>query len=277
MFNEEIFGIINDADEVLECVGVDPFGMVCITEASSDIFSMLNNPKLGDPTSVRKLKKEIQRCQRWEKILKVLQKLNIILAAAVAAKGAHDISKANQYLSRDKGRQFDNVMSNTRDIVNDVADDIIQSKAIKQTMINRGTIPGVDAGQTKHLASRMFGGGGKVTVYISQSGSSYDGSSYNDLLAQHVSDSQLELDNTKKATITILLIQAAIAVLIPLMKKAIKNKEIKNISSIEGQVDSAITLYESQIIKVKSEDDKKRLQGAIDDLNALKKMMGTEK
>lgn len=277
MFNEEIFGIINDADEVLECVGVDPFGMVCITEASSDIFSMLNNPKLGDPTSVRKLKKEIQRCQRWEKILKVLQKLNIILAAVVAAKGAHDISKANQYLSRDKGRQFDNVMSNTRDIVNDVADDIIQSKAIKQTMINRGTIPGVDAGQTKHLASRMFGGGGKVTVYISQSGSSYDGSSYNDLLAQHVSDSQLELDNTKKATITILLIQAAIAVLIPLMKKAIKNKEIKNISSIEGQVDSAITLYESQIIKVKSEDDKKRLQGAIDDLNALKKMMGTEK
>ena len=25
--NEEIFGILNDADNVLECAGIDPFGM----------------------------------------------------------------------------------------------------------------------------------------------------------------------------------------------------------------------------------------------------------
>lgn len=217
--NEEIFAILNDADDVMESVGCDPLGISnallekTITVAPS-LSSSLNEQNLKDPAVVSKLKKQLQSAKRWDKVLKVLQKLNAILAGGVLVGGAVKVKMGK----------------NAIDTAVDKANDAFWNN--DQAGIN-------SAGNNARRAA-------------------------------------LDVRNTKVAMFVILLIQTAVAVLTPLVKKSLRDKEITNLATIRGPIENSIKLYEQQMKNVSSEADKKKLQDAIDRLKDLENVMNSE-
>ena len=155
----------------------------------------LNNDNLKDPLVVSKLKKDIQSAKKWDKVLKVIQRLNMLIAGGVLVGGSANIA-------------YDTKLINSGDYIN-------------------GPI-------------------------------------------------RYDISITKQAMGTMLLLNTAIAVLSPLLKKAIRNREITNITTVRSQIDSSIALYEKQIKGIKSEDDKKKIQDAIDRLKDLQEVMDSE-
>lgn len=61
-----------------------------------------------------------------------------------------------------------------------------------------------------------------------------------------------------------------------IVKKAIRNKEINDLSVLNTQIDKSLSLYEKKLKSVTSEKDKQKLENTISDLKELKEFMDTE-
>lgn len=218
MLNDDFFSIINDSDDILESVSFDPFGMNVALEitTSPNLASTVNEKNLKDPAVVAQIKRQLRSAKRWDKVLKVIQKLNSILAGGTLVGGVtkvvHDTRKLNDAITIRSRYGIDDdittgAFNDARDVVKDLPD---------------------------------------------------------------------EISSTTRCMIVVLLIQTAIAVLTPLVKKAIRNKEITNMALVRGPVEDSIKLYEKQLKEVTSETDKKKLQDAIDRLKDLKETMDDE-
>ena len=72
------------------------------------------------------------------------------------------------------------------------------------------------------------------------------------------------------------IIQLSVSVLTTIVKKAIRNKEINDLSVLNTQIDKSISLYEKKLKSVTSDKDKQKLESAISNLKDLKEFMGTE-
>lgn len=223
MKHSELMILHEDVSSYLACVDDTPATDI-VTEKLS-IFNIskqsVEDPDFNDPGAIHKMKKELQSCKRWDKVLKILPKLNAILAGGVLIGGVATAA----------------VNKHDANVARSEADSL------------------VDPDGSVHGLSKCL--------------------QHFDRMADSDDSNRLSR-NAAIATVVILLIQAVIAKLTPLLKKAIKDREIKDISAIKGKVDSSISLYEKQLKNVKSEEDRKRLQGAIDDLNNLKEMMTDE-
>lgn len=221
--NEEIFGILNDADEVIESVGYDPLGMNTVLEKGinisvDNIANNLDPANLKDPLVVSKLKREIQSAKKWDKLLKVIQKLNAIVAGGVFVGGSAKVASGMKVFN--------------------------------------------DASNAYNQAASSYLTTGDYNAVVNTSNAQFNAAA--------------DVANTKASMKTILLIHAAIAVMTPLLKKAIRNREVTNLSMVKNQVDSSIALYEKQMKNLKSDDEKKKLQEAIDRLKDLKAVMDSE-
>ena len=219
MTNEEILGIMNDADEVMESIDHDPFGMNILQESNvtitiDNLKDNLNSDRLKDPLIVAKLKKDIQKAKNWDKVLNIIQKLNVIVAGGALI-----------------GGEVKNITA---------TDAMYAADALNKE---------ARANNDSFLAGASF---------------------------QKMHDSAGGVHNAKVAMVTTILINVAIGALTPLLKMAIRNKEISNISAVKDQVDSSIKLYEKQIKNITSESEKKKLQDAIDRLKDLKETMDSE-
>lgn len=241
----------------------------------------LNSESLNDPMVVRKLKNEMKRCKRYDKLLKILQKLNVILAGLTVGGGVASVamrnSMANRNISSIKQQGFNTDMKTLKTGVNQIA----AWQKREQSITARQNDP-VDS-----FVDFIDGTSSDDRTFINGQRKSNPMPDFSDRINQDLNDRSHEIDNaraeadssmsnTVKRTIVILLIHVAIAALIPLVRRALHNKEVKNASALKGQIDSSIRLYEKQLKDSKSEEDRTRLQGAINDLNSLKEMMNTE-
>lgn len=230
--NEELFGVINDADEVMENVNSDPFGMN--TPNSCDYTGIyegisISKNSLDNPKTVEKIKKQLKNAKRWDVVLRTIQKLNAILTWLTAGAGASAT------------RAYKEIGRNARIISNNAAIELDVYTAQHKMGAYRETIKEYE--RYKKVAD----------------------------------EAPKESDTAFKFTITVLLISIAVTVLTSLLKAAIHRKELKNISKVKGQIDKSIILYKSKMFYAASEDDRKRLEEAIKNLEEIDEMLISNK
>lgn len=87
--NEEIFGILNDADEVMESVGYDPLGMNVLLEAVPTMYSIAYNRMdkidgydLSKEEDIKKLQEKIKKTNNIKVILKIWSGVSVAAATA---------------------------------------------------------------------------------------------------------------------------------------------------------------------------------------------------
>lgn len=83
--NEEIFGILNDADEVMESVGCDPLGMNTVMEAKYVNLNTLTAKDLEDPENVNAITTQLGLVKSVDKLVALYLKFNKIMLAASGA------------------------------------------------------------------------------------------------------------------------------------------------------------------------------------------------
>lgn len=88
--SDEIFGILNDADEVMESVGYDPLGMNFVIEASAvsdKTMDKIDKYDLSNEEDITKLRTQLKKLNNIKIALKIWSKLNIIAAIGSTALG----------------------------------------------------------------------------------------------------------------------------------------------------------------------------------------------
>lgn len=292
--DEEIFGVINDADELMESISCDPFGMNTITILTGIYEGMsISKNSLDNPKTVEKIKKQLKSAKRWESVLTVIQKLNMILVGLTVVGGT-----AATRTYKENGR-------NARIISNNAARELDEytSKidAINQHKMDtyRETIKEYERQRDSHDIRDKFvdlidGNPTKGESVTTVNGEKYYPGIPRPKLVEADNDKKIKLkidelhykkvadeapkksDAAFKFTITVLLINIAVAVLTSLLKAAIHRKELKNISKVKGQIDKSIILYKSKMFYA-SEDDRKRLEEAIKNLEEIDEMLISNK
>ena len=205
--NEELFGILNDADEVIESVNCDPFGMTGVTLEGINVAT-LTPDQMKDPFVVKQLKKQIQSAKKWQTVLGVITKLNVLLSGGMMVGGA---VYAKNTLSDPNNNRYS--------VDLDPNPNVIKRQ-------HRGVIP--------------------------------------------------EAANNAILAVLVPILQLAISVLTTLVKKALANKELTNITVLNGQIDKSISLYEKQLKSNISDREKQKLESAISDLENLKTFLNKE-
>lgn len=86
--NEEIFGILNDADDVMESVGCDPLGMNTVTEAKFVNLNTLTAKDLENPENVNAITTQLGFVKSVDKLVGLYLKFNkLALVTSGAAAG----------------------------------------------------------------------------------------------------------------------------------------------------------------------------------------------
>lgn len=204
--NEEIIGILNDADEVMESVTCDPFGMNGIVLEGIKVNS-LTSEQLQDPLVVKQLKKQIKSAKKWQTVLGVITKLNILLSGGMMVGGV----KAAGTILTDPNNQ--------------------------QQTVNYDKTTNTIRVKTENTPEAI---------------------------------------KNAKLALLVPIIQLAVSVLTSIVKKAIANKEIKDMTSLSVQINKSILLYEKQLKSNVSDREKQRLEIAISNLKELEQFMSKE-
>lgn len=95
---EELFGILNDADEVMESIGYDPLGMNTVLEGLPSMYSMINGRldkidgyDLSKEEDIKKLQTKIKKTNDIKVILKIWTGLSLVVSSGAFLSAAiHD-------------------------------------------------------------------------------------------------------------------------------------------------------------------------------------------
>lgn len=95
---EELFGILNDADEVMESIGCDPLGMNTVLEGLPSMYSMINGRldkidgyDLSKEEDIKKLQTKIKKTNDIKVILKIWTGLSLVVSSgAFLSAAVHD-------------------------------------------------------------------------------------------------------------------------------------------------------------------------------------------
>lgn len=86
---EEIVELLNDADDVMESVEYDPFGMNIVTPSLEGVsMNSITSDQLQDPLVIKQLKKQIKSAKKWQTVLGIITKLNVLLSSVTVVGGA---------------------------------------------------------------------------------------------------------------------------------------------------------------------------------------------
>lgn len=289
--NEELFGVIHDADEVMESVNCDPFGMnVLNNQQYVSIYEGMDISKksLDDPKVVMKLKKQLKNAKRWDVVLRTIQKLNAILAGLTAGAGAATTavstisgtaSKATMAVTAKKFEDYNTQIS----AVNQQKIDAYNAMASEynrraQSLDPRDIFTNIVDGNPAYGYDGITGSGKLEEPTLIDPTSTPKGQAMVNTALKHQSNAN-KMDELAmqsfKFTVTVILIHTAIAVLTSLLRVALRRNEVKNISMLEGQIDKSITLYKSKMATA-SAQDKQKLEESIKNLEEIKSLMNSE-
>lgn len=165
----------------------------------------LNAEQLQDPFVVKQLRKQIQSAKKWQIVLSVITKLNILLSGGMMYGGV---------------KYADNTLNDPKNLE-------------MRARIDRTGIHGYETA-TKEAA------------------------------------------RNSRIALILPLIQLSVSVLTTIVKKSIRNKEIRDLSVLNTQIDKSIALYERKIKSVTSDEDKLKFQTVISNLKELKEFMSVE-
>lgn len=97
--NEELFGILNDADEVMESVEYDPFGMNIVTEETNVNINSLTAKDLQDPEKLDAITVQLNNINSANKAASVLSKITKVLAAGSVATTGLGVAGDNVFVT----------------------------------------------------------------------------------------------------------------------------------------------------------------------------------
>lgn len=83
--NEEIIGILNDADEVMESVNCDPLGMNIVSEIANANLNSLTAKDLQDPEKMAMVKAKISSIDSTDGLMHIYSKVNKLMTVGGAA------------------------------------------------------------------------------------------------------------------------------------------------------------------------------------------------
>lgn len=180
---------VSNREEVLEGINVNS----------------LTNEQLQDPFVVKQLRKQIQSAKKWQTVLGIITKLNVLLSGGMMVGG---VKYADYTLNDPKNLEM-------------------------RARIDRTGIHGFEKASEEAVRN-------------------------------------------SKLALLLPIIQLSVSVLTTIVKKAIRNKEINDLSALNTQIDKSLSLYEKKLKSVTSEKDKQKLENTISDLKELKEFMDTE-
>lgn len=95
--NEEIFGILNDADDVMESVGCDPLGMNVVEEGMENVnLNSLTAKDLQNPEKLNMVKAKIASMDSTDGLMNAYSKVNKLMSLGGAALTAVNHSGGNE-------------------------------------------------------------------------------------------------------------------------------------------------------------------------------------
>ena len=94
MFNEDVINIMTSADDVLEHVGSDPFGMTGVLEISEKKLDKIDKYDLTNEQDVKKIRDNIKKMNNIKTALKVWSKLSKLVTVGGVVASATSAGKA---------------------------------------------------------------------------------------------------------------------------------------------------------------------------------------